>query len=48
MFEMCVAGDPANPLYIGQFLNNLVKKYNDNKKGAGFTSARNSTCSRGA
>jgi hypothetical protein len=39
MFEMCVVGDPANPIYVGQFLNNLVKKYNDNKKGAGFTSA---------
>ena len=39
MFQSCVAGDPGNPIYIGQFLNNLVKKYNDNKKGAGFTSA---------
>ncbi len=32
-------GDPSNPIYVGQFLNNLVKKYSDNKKGAGFTSA---------
>lgn len=39
MFEQCVKGDPGNPIYIGQFLNNLVKRYNDNKKGAGFTSA---------
>jgi len=39
MFEMCVAGDPSNRLYVVQFLTNLSKKYKDNKKGAGFTSA---------
>lgn len=39
MFEMCVAGDPSNQLYIKQFLDNLNKKYKGNKKGAGFTSA---------
>lgn len=39
MFDMCVKGDPANSLYIKQYLACLGKKYNDNKKGAGFTSA---------
>ena len=28
----------ATGIYVKQFLDNLVKKYNDNKKGAGFTS----------
>jgi tetratricopeptide (TPR) repeat protein len=39
MFSACVRDDPSNQIYIRQFLDNLVKKYNDNKKGAGFTSA---------
>ncbi|HEX3726987.1 MAG TPA: hypothetical protein VHV08_12120, partial [Pirellulales bacterium] len=39
MFTTCVAGDAANAIYLKQFLVNLAKKYNDNKKGAGFTSA---------
>jgi tetratricopeptide (TPR) repeat protein len=39
MFEQCVSGDPANAIYAKQFLTNLCKKYSDNKKGAGFTSA---------
>ncbi len=38
MFEQCVKGDPGNPIYVGNFITNLVRKYNDNKKGAGFTS----------
>ncbi len=39
MFVQCVEGDPANLEYLNSFLHNLHKKYNDNKKGAGFTSA---------
>lgn len=39
MYDQCVKGDPANALYIRQYLACLGKKYNDNKKGAGFTSA---------
>ncbi len=39
MFDACVKGDPANHLYIKQYLTTLGRKYNDNKKGAGFTSA---------
>jgi tetratricopeptide (TPR) repeat protein len=39
MFDICVKGDPANQIYIKQYLTCLGRKYNDNKKGAGFTSA---------
>jgi tetratricopeptide (TPR) repeat protein len=39
MFDICVKGDPANHIYIKQYLAGLGKKYHDNKKGAGFTSA---------
>ncbi|MEX0678165.1 MAG: tetratricopeptide repeat protein [Pirellulales bacterium] len=39
MFDTCVKGDPANGIYIKQYLASLGKRYNDNKKGAGFTSA---------
>ncbi len=48
MFTQCVVGDPANPIYITQFLNNLVKKYKDNKKGAGFTSAPKAAALKGS
>src|SRR4051812_1924101 len=34
-FSQCVKGDPANALYIQNFLGNLAKKYNNNKSGAG-------------
>lgn len=39
MFDICVKGDPANGIYIKQYLTSLGKKYKDNKKGAGITSA---------
>lgn len=39
MFERCVKGDPSNAIYTKQFLITQCKKYKDNKKGAGFTSA---------
>lgn len=39
MFDMCVKGDPANALYIKQYLAAIGKSYNDNKKGAGMMSA---------
>jgi tetratricopeptide (TPR) repeat protein len=48
MFTQCVTGDPANRLYIAQFLDNLVKKYKDNKKGAGFTSAPKAAALKGS
>lgn len=48
MFLQCVKGDPGNPIYITQFLNNLYKKYKDNKKGAGFTSMANASMQKGS
>lgn len=38
MFKQCVEGDPASLEYLSAFLHNLHRKYNNNKKGAGFTS----------
>ena len=43
MFSRCVEGDPASLDYLNAFLLNLQKKYNHNKKGAGFTSALKSS-----
>lgn len=34
LFTQCVAGDPANFLYVQSFLGNLKRKYNNNKKGS--------------
>ncbi|NQT15522.1 MAG: heavy metal-binding domain-containing protein, partial [Planctomycetes bacterium] len=34
LFTQCVAGDPANFIYLQAFLTNLKKKYNNNKKGS--------------
>ena len=48
MFTQCVIGDPANKVYIFQFLTNLSKKYNDNKKGAGFTSKGSVLAAKGS
>jgi tetratricopeptide (TPR) repeat protein len=47
MFTTCVDGDPANAIYIKQFLVTLAKSYNDNKKGAGFTSKPKATALKG-
>jgi hypothetical protein len=35
MFSQCVVKDPAQKLYLDSFLDNLKKKYNNNKKGQG-------------
>ncbi|MBX9789354.1 MAG: tetratricopeptide repeat protein [Pirellulales bacterium] len=40
MFSACVLGDPGNLLYVSNFLGNLQKKYNNNKKGAKLASMR--------
>ncbi len=48
MFSACVRDDPANQIYIKQFLDNLIKKYKDNKKGAGFTSALKAAALKGS
>lgn len=34
LFTTCVTSDPANKFYIQNFLANLQKKYNNNKKGS--------------
>lgn len=34
MFQSCVTLDPANRMYALNLLNNLFKKYNNNKKGS--------------
>ncbi|MGB6043908.1 MAG: hypothetical protein WBF93_12185, partial [Pirellulales bacterium] len=40
MFSQCVAGDPANLIYTQSFLGNLIKKYNNNKKGGKLSGMR--------
>lgn len=39
-FTQCVLGDPDNAMYLRSFLNNLYKKYNNNKKGAKIAGVR--------
>lgn len=34
MFAQCVSNDPGNLIYTQALLQNLIKKYNNNKKGA--------------
>jgi tetratricopeptide (TPR) repeat protein len=46
MFSQCIEGDPASIDYVHAFLHNLHKKYNNNKKGAGFTAAIKSSTLR--
>ena len=40
MFGQCVAGDPGNHVYVVAFIENLHKKYNNNKKGATYSGSR--------
>ncbi|MDH3716712.1 MAG: tetratricopeptide repeat protein [Planctomycetota bacterium] len=40
MFTQCVAGDPGNLIYTQNFLGNLIKKYNNNKKGGKLAGMR--------
>ncbi len=40
MFTACVVRDPGNLVYVSNFLGNLQKKYNNNKKGAKLASMR--------
>lgn len=35
-FTRCVIGDPGNVIYVRNFITNLQKKYDHNKKGAKF------------
>jgi len=34
LFTQCVVGDPDNLVYVQSFIDNLVKKYNNNKTGS--------------
>jgi tetratricopeptide (TPR) repeat protein len=48
MFSTCIKGDPGNLIYVQNFLTNLQKKYNNNKKGAGKLAALGITTARGS
>ncbi|MCH7726775.1 MAG: tetratricopeptide repeat protein [Planctomycetes bacterium] len=37
MFTQCVLGDPGNLIYVQNFISNLQRKYNNNKKGHKLT-----------
>lgn len=37
MFAECVVRDPSNLVYLDAFLDNLSRKYNNNKRGARFS-----------
>ncbi len=43
MFVTCVARDPGNLIYVQNFLGNLQKKYNNNKKGSWMPSLKGGT-----
>ena len=34
LLSQCVLGDPGNPIYVRAFIENLQKKYNNNRKGS--------------
>ncbi len=36
LFAQCVIGDPSNPIYVQNYVGNLQRKYDNNKKGAGM------------
>lgn len=40
MYTQCVAGDPGNLIYTQNLLTNLIKKYNNNKKGGKLAGMR--------
>ncbi|MBI2824335.1 MAG: hypothetical protein HYX69_06575 [Planctomycetia bacterium] len=42
-FTDCVVGDPGNLIYVRNFLGNLQKKYNNNKKGSKFAGLKGAT-----
>jgi tetratricopeptide (TPR) repeat protein len=47
MFTQCLQGDPGNRIYVSNFLGNLQKKYNNNKKGGNFAGVRSATSKGG-
>ena len=40
MFSQCISGDPGNLIYVQNFVGNLKKKYNNNKKGSKLATLR--------
>ena len=40
MFSQCISGDPGNLIYVQNFVGNLKKKYNNNKKGSKLAGLR--------
>ena len=40
LFKYCVAGDPGNLIYTQNFINNILRKYNNNKKGGKLAGIR--------
>ncbi|MBX3414111.1 MAG: tetratricopeptide repeat protein [Pirellulales bacterium] len=40
MFLACVKGDPGNSIYVQNYLGNLRRKYNNNKKGDKFAAVK--------
>jgi tetratricopeptide (TPR) repeat protein len=43
LFTQCMVEDPANLIYLQHFLENLSKKYGNNKKGGRFSGLRTKT-----
>jgi len=43
LLTQCVLGDPGNAIYTSNFLNNLFRKYNNNKKGSKFAGIKGAT-----
>lgn len=43
MYQNAVVGDPSNPIYVKALLNNLSKKYNNNKTGAAMAKLKTAT-----
>src|SRR5262245_44152491 len=43
LFTQCLVDDPANLIYLQQFLNNLAQKYGNNKTGARFAALKSKT-----
>ena len=34
LLSQCVSGDPGNPIYVRAYVENLQKKYSNNRKGS--------------
>ncbi len=47
LFTTCVVGDPGNLIYAQNFVGNLQKKYNNNKKGSRFAGVKGATAKAG-